>query len=232
MPMKPRTHAQRLAAADPPRHGRRVADRDYNAARRAAGTDSAELERLRSTNRWRRLRRLVLSREPLCRPCNALARTELAVAVDHIVPAAVVVASRGDGAFFDDTNLQPICSACHAAKTAAERGVRRVNSECARSQSRAPNVVVADRCHADANGATHSDLSAPTSRGSPDRPNEAGEGSISGGLTHYGGALPSPHSSRVSPGFELPPEPPQRPGPPEVASPPPSVSATPPERLP
>ncbi len=58
---------------------------------------------------WRRLRQMVLNRDPICRQC----RREPSFAVDHVVPKA-----RGG----DDSmeNLQGLCRACHAAKTAKD----------------------------------------------------------------------------------------------------------------
>ncbi len=62
---------------------------------------------------WRKLRNAVLAREPLCRVCNQAGRIKAADAVDHITPKF----EGGTDAF---ENLQPICEACHAKKTAAE----------------------------------------------------------------------------------------------------------------
>lgn len=59
---------------------------------------------------WRRLRDLVLNREPICRAC----RRRPATTVDHIIPKA-------DGGTDDESNLQPLCNPCHDAKTIAER---------------------------------------------------------------------------------------------------------------
>ena len=61
---------------------------------------------------WQRLRRQVLAEEPLCRACKP--RVTAAVAVDHIVPKA-------KGGTDDRANLQPLCQACHDAKTARDR---------------------------------------------------------------------------------------------------------------
>lgn len=59
--------------------------------------------------RWTRLRDYVLARDSgLCRICGRPASE-----VDHIVP-------RSRGGADDEDNLQAICSACHAKKTALE----------------------------------------------------------------------------------------------------------------
>ena len=63
---------------------------------------------------WRRLRKLVLHRDPICRACCRAPSTT----VDHIVPKA-----RGG----QDTmeNLQGLCAACEAAKTAKDAAAGR-----------------------------------------------------------------------------------------------------------
>lgn len=62
---------------------------------------------------WRKLRRMVLRREPLCRECAQHGRVQPATDVDHIVPR-----SRGGRDVFD--NLQPLCHSCHSKKTAVQ----------------------------------------------------------------------------------------------------------------
>lgn len=63
---------------------------------------------------WRRLRKLVLHRDPLCRGCGRAPSTD----VDHVVARA-----RGG----EDTmeNLQGLCSRCHGLKTALEGNAAR-----------------------------------------------------------------------------------------------------------
>ena len=67
--------------------------------------------------RWRRLRRAILAREPLCRTCLAGGDTREAEELDHIKP----LAKRPDLAWAP-SNLQPLCRPCHSAKTAHESG--------------------------------------------------------------------------------------------------------------
>jgi 5-methylcytosine-specific restriction endonuclease McrA len=64
---------------------------------------------------WEKVRAAVLRDEPLCRPCRARGRVTAATAVDHIRP-------RARGGTDDRENLQPICAACHEAKTLEDRG--------------------------------------------------------------------------------------------------------------
>ena len=62
---------------------------------------------------WVRLRTLVLARDPICRICERNAST----VADHVVPHKGVWEL-----FCDLANLQGICIACHAIKTAKEDG--------------------------------------------------------------------------------------------------------------
>ena len=62
---------------------------------------------------WRRIRKWVLDREPLCRHCRQKGRTNPATEVDHI---------DGDSFNNDRGNLAPLCKPCHTRKTNAENG--------------------------------------------------------------------------------------------------------------
>jgi 5-methylcytosine-specific restriction protein A len=64
---------------------------------------------------WDRLRKQVLTREPLCRMCHVKGRVTAATEVDHIKPKA-------KGGTDELSNLQPACQPCHKAKSAAEMG--------------------------------------------------------------------------------------------------------------
>jgi len=70
--------------------------------------------------RWKHLRDLVLSEEPLCRVCK-----QVATDVDHVVRAKQLSDA---GLFWDRSNLQPLCHSCHSTKTARERRARRVEA--------------------------------------------------------------------------------------------------------
>lgn len=65
---------------------------------------------------WRRLRKLVLSEEPLCRHCRQKGRTTAASEVDHIVSR-----KKDQSREYDRENLQSLCKSCHSAKTSRER---------------------------------------------------------------------------------------------------------------
>ncbi len=64
---------------------------------------------------WRKVRALVLSEEPLCRPCGQAGRTTEATCVDHATPLS-------KGGTHHRKNLVPMCQSCHSAKTATEDG--------------------------------------------------------------------------------------------------------------
>lgn len=67
--------------------------------------------------RWQQTRAGYLRKHPLCAHCARDGRVEPATDVDHIVP------HRGDQAlFWDRSNWQGLCHACHSRKTAAEDG--------------------------------------------------------------------------------------------------------------
>lgn len=63
-----------------------------------------------------RLRKILLAREPLCRPCRAKGRVTEATIADHITPIA-----KG-GAIYDLSNMQPVCAPCHDAKGRRDNG--------------------------------------------------------------------------------------------------------------
>ena len=64
---------------------------------------------------WRKLRAVKLAREPMCEECARQGRATPAQMVDHIVPI-----NKG-GAPLDVDNLQSLCNACHARKSAKDR---------------------------------------------------------------------------------------------------------------
>lgn len=64
---------------------------------------------------WRKLRRVKLQRNPMCEECERRGRITPAQMVDHIVPI-----NKG-GAPLDMYNLQSLCNACHARKSAKDK---------------------------------------------------------------------------------------------------------------
>jgi len=77
------------------------------------GAAYAAVHRLYTSARWLRLRAEVLRAEPFCRACQAQGRRTLTAEIDHVRK------HEGDpGRFWDRSNLQGLCKACHTAKTA------------------------------------------------------------------------------------------------------------------
>jgi 5-methylcytosine-specific restriction protein A len=64
--------------------------------------------------RLQRARAELFARQPLCEQCEAKGVVRLATQRDHRVPLA-------EGGTEDDTNVQALCDACHAAKSDGER---------------------------------------------------------------------------------------------------------------
>ena len=111
MPNKPQSHSER----ERKRMGRTLLGKEYEAKRRQDPA-LAEAARLRSSARWRRLRKMKLARNPLCEECSKHGVVEPATQVDHIVP----IVERRDLAF-DLENLQSLCTVCHGKKSGEER---------------------------------------------------------------------------------------------------------------
>jgi 5-methylcytosine-specific restriction endonuclease McrA len=84
-------------------------------------TDRERYAFLYSSQRWTRLRELVVRSQPMCRRCRRR-QTEI---VDHSVPAGVAVQQVQDSGkyrdrwagFFMRSNLQGLCRSCHWVKT-------------------------------------------------------------------------------------------------------------------
>ncbi len=60
--------------------------------------------------RWKRLRIMILRRDPICKDCSSQASTT----VDHIIPVS-------QGGTDDMDNLQGLCEKCHNRKSAKEK---------------------------------------------------------------------------------------------------------------
>jgi 5-methylcytosine-specific restriction endonuclease McrA len=70
--------------------------------------DAARYRRLYKTARWQRIRAAQLAAHPLCRYCQEQGRVTAATVCDHAVPH-----KGNEAAFFDQSNLQSLCSSCH-----------------------------------------------------------------------------------------------------------------------
>src|SRR6185437_1584280 len=82
--------------------------RDYNRARRD------DPSYIYNSVRWRKLRAVVLRRDPICKECNEEPSSD----ADHIIPI------RQGGAPWSVENLQGLCAGCHSTKTQKESGGR------------------------------------------------------------------------------------------------------------
>jgi 5-methylcytosine-specific restriction protein A len=70
------------------------------------------------TRRWRKLRNIILNRQPFCVHCLNDGRHTVATEVDHIIPVSY-------GGTNDDDNLQSLCKPCHSSKTGGEAAAQR-----------------------------------------------------------------------------------------------------------
>ena len=64
--------------------------------------------------RWQKIRKYILSRNPLCRECERLGLVSIATDVHHIKPLR-------DGGTHEDYNLMPLCHSCHSTVTGREK---------------------------------------------------------------------------------------------------------------
>lgn len=82
-------------------------------AKKWKNKSKSDLDRLRGSARWQKLRAAILTRHPLCVVCWELGLPFPASEVHHIVPAAEMVKRYGDEGFFREDNLVALCTKCH-----------------------------------------------------------------------------------------------------------------------
>lgn len=63
---------------------------------------------------WRKIRKLFISKNPLCKHCDDKGITTTATVVDHIIPI-----ERG-GDKLNEENFQSLCESCHNKKSSNE----------------------------------------------------------------------------------------------------------------
>lgn len=95
---------------------RRFADRAYNRLHRATDPALALAQKIRNSGRWKRVRAAYRLEHPMCELCRKAGRLEPARQVDHIVPLEIAPELA-----FEWTNLQALCTPCHALKSQEER---------------------------------------------------------------------------------------------------------------
>lgn len=95
---------------------RRFADRAYNRLHRATDPALAAAQTIRNSVRWKRVRSAYRLEHPMCELCRKAGRLEPARQVDHIVPLEISLELA-----FEWTNLQALCTKCHALKSQEER---------------------------------------------------------------------------------------------------------------
>lgn len=113
MPTRPKGLAERMSSL------KRSKRRASTLARKLSG-EHADIDAMRGSNRWKRLRSIIRNRDPLCRdPFNAHRDTgiiKITKQIHHIVPAA-----DDPELFFDENNLAGVCTKCHGRIDAMEK---------------------------------------------------------------------------------------------------------------
>ena len=115
MPTKPKKHCAHPGCPNLVEAGRRYCPEHEKEEQKRINANRDPSKAKQYDERWRRLRKLVIHREPLCRQCKKEGRLTLATEVDHIIPLA-------QGGTNELDNLQPLCHSCHSRKTAKEDG--------------------------------------------------------------------------------------------------------------
>lgn len=64
---------------------------------------------------WRKLRLMILNRDPVCKMCEERGNVSSSTVVDHIQPI-----NKG-GAKLNPDNLQGLCFSCHSKKSARDK---------------------------------------------------------------------------------------------------------------
>jgi 5-methylcytosine-specific restriction protein A len=68
-----------------------------------------------NSRQWRKLRLMILQRDPICKECEKKNIFVSSVVVDHILPI-----NKG-GAKYNADNLQGLCTTCHNRKSARDK---------------------------------------------------------------------------------------------------------------
>lgn len=82
--------------------------------KRVAHKRTVDNSKFYNSRTWRKFRKQILNKEPLCRQCDANGLVVQAKVVDHIVRI------EDGGAKLDEKNVQPLCAKCHNSKSGKE----------------------------------------------------------------------------------------------------------------
>lgn len=104
MPVRPKTHRPK---GQPTR-------KEQNAAYDRTRADD-EVRKLYQTPQWRRLRKVILNRDPYCKRCERHGIDTPSDTVNHIVKA-----KDDPTRFFDPDNLEGVCTPCHSGEIQSE----------------------------------------------------------------------------------------------------------------
>lgn len=79
-----------------------------------AGMDKSN-SHIYKSRQWRKLREIILHKQPICVMCEQKNRYTTANTIDHIIPI-----NKG-GSVWSFNNLQALCSSCHNKKSARDK---------------------------------------------------------------------------------------------------------------
>ena len=82
---------------------------------------------LYETTRWKKVRKLIIARDPVCHWCKSKPST----VADHLAH------SKGDERFFDESNLVGSCWSCNAARAGKKRAMMHAPAPTPRTKARA-----------------------------------------------------------------------------------------------
>lgn len=86
----------------------------YSLNKKVSGQWSSNQDKFYHSQKWRKIRELVLKTNPLCTHCYMQDKYTLATVADHIKPV------RQGGEVWELSNLQGLCEACHNSKSSKE----------------------------------------------------------------------------------------------------------------
>lgn len=93
----------------------------YNHKKYNATHTRQDFNAMYQTTQWKTLRKIQLSKHPLCAGCLANGKIVAAVHIDHVFPWSAI-----DTSAFYRNIFQSLCASCHSSKTTLEqRGIYR-----------------------------------------------------------------------------------------------------------